>query len=141
MNVWNRILKYCLLALICFASISEFAIAQQIQFGANSKEITTDDQFELSVTLSGIRGGQVPQARFPSIKGLQAGMNSNSRSMINGNVSVTFSMSYFAPNPGKFEVPAFAYEFNGTKAESKAFTLTVKKGTGKRQSQPNNGVF
>jgi hypothetical protein len=141
MNVWNRLLKRCLLAFTAIMAIGGVAAAQQIQFGANAKEITTDDQFELSVTLSGIRGGQVPQARFPSIKGLQTGMNSTNQTIMNGNVSVTFSMSYLAPNPGKFEVPALSYEYNGTKAESKAFTLTVKKGTGKRQPQANNGAF
>lgn len=112
--------------------------AQQIQIGPNSKEITTDDQFVLSVTMSGIAGGSIPQARFPEIKGLQAGGTSTSQNWINGAASVTFSKSYFAPNPGKFTVPEMSYEFNGKVAKSPAFTLNVKKGSGKKQ-QANQG--
>ncbi|MFM2376204.1 MAG: hypothetical protein RLZZ165_1301 [Bacteroidota bacterium] len=110
--------------------------AQQIQIGVNAKEITTDDQFVLSVTLSGITGGQVPQPRFPEIKGLQMGGTSTSQSWVNGYASVTFSRTYFAPSAGKFVVPEVSYEFRGAVGKSPAFTLIVKKGTGRQQ--PNN---
>ncbi|MEY3444247.1 MAG: hypothetical protein RLZZ519_2528 [Bacteroidota bacterium] len=115
------------------------AFAQQIQISANAKEITTDDQFVLSVTMSGIAGGSIPQARFPEIKGLQPGGTSTSQNWVNGSASVTFSRSYFAPNAGKFNVPEMSYEFNGKVSKSQAFTLNVKKGTGRKQ-QANQGM-
>lgn len=115
--------------------------SQQIQIGPNAKEITTDDQFTLSVTLSGISGGQIPQPRFPDIKGLQTGMTSSSQNWINGAVSVTFSKSYIAPNPGKYAIPALSYSFKGINAEMPAFTLNVKKGTGRKQQQSQGGFF
>lgn len=114
--------------------------AQQIQIGPSAKEITTDDPFVLSVTLSGI-SGQVPQARFPEIPGLQMGGSSTSQNWINGVASFTFSRTYYAPNPGKFNVPAFSYTFKGVVATSPAFTLQVKKGTGKQQQQQGSGFF
>jgi hypothetical protein len=116
------------------------AFAQQIQIGPNAKEITTDDQFVLSVTLSGV-SGQIPNPRFPEIKGLQMGSTSTSQNWINGLASVTFSRSYYATNPGSYNVPAFSYEIKGTVAQSPAFTLSVKKGTGKPKQQQGGGFF
>jgi hypothetical protein len=113
--------------------------AQQIQISASSKEITTDDQLVLSVTMNGISGGSIPQARFPDIKGLQTGGTSTSQNWINGAASVTFSRTYFAPNPGKYNVPEISYEYNGKSSKLAAFTLNVKKGTGRKQQQ-NQGM-
>lgn len=116
-------------------------LSQQIQIGPNAREITTDDQFVITVNISGLSGGQIPQPRFPAIKGMQMGGTSTSQNWINGAVSVSFSNTYLVPEPGKYAIPAVSYSFKGGSAEMPAFTLNVKKGTGKRQQQSQGGFF
>ncbi len=113
--------------------------AQQAQISINATEITIDEAFVMSVTLSGISGGQVPQPNFPVIKGMQMGQQGIAQNSINGKVSVTFSRSYYAGAPGTYKVPSMSYEFKGAATKSKGLSLKVKKSDGKQQqNRPRN---
>jgi hypothetical protein len=134
MKKWGLALAVCCLT---FAAVP----AQQIKISHNADEITTDQQFTITVEVGGIRGGSVPMPAFPEVKGLQSAGTSNSQSWINGLASISFSKSYFAPEPGSYKIPAIGYGFNGVQQSSPAFVLTVKKGSGKQQAKANQNPF
>ncbi len=139
MNFTRAIVQVWVIALFLIMAIGSVA-AQQVSIGVNATEITTDQNLVVSVTLSGISGGQVPQPNFPEIRGMQAAGTSNSQNWVNGKVSVTFSRNYIASAAGSFKVPAITYEFKGAVGKLPATTITVKKGTGQRQGN-NQGGF
>lgn len=115
---------------------------QEIRFSINSDKLTTDEALQLSVEVSGMKGGgSVPMPNFPDVKGMQKAGTSNSQNWFNGVGSITISRTYFAPNPGTFKVPSFSYTYGGVTKSSPAYSVKVTKGTGKPQQNQQRSPF
>jgi hypothetical protein len=134
MTVLNRShLKSAYILVLLVLCMAGRAAAQQVQIGVNATEITTDQALVMSVTLSGVSAGQIPQPQFPEIKGMQAAGTSSSQNWVNGKASVSFSRNYITQTPGTYKVPAMSYTFKGATTQSQPITVKVTKGTGKPQ--------
>lgn len=129
-----------LCVLLCLASAGQVA-AQSVRIFPNKTELTTDENFVLSVEVRDSRGGHVPIPKWPEIPGFQAVGSSTSQNWVNGRVSVTFFRTYVPTKTGTSKVPAMTYKLKGKLHKNPAIRLKVKKGTGRRQQpQTRNPV-
>jgi hypothetical protein len=112
-------------------------MAQSVRIFPNQTELTTDDNFILSVEVRDHKGGHVPMPKWPEIPGFQAVGSSTNQQWVNGRVSVTFFRTYVPTQVGKFKVPAMSYKLKDQVHQNPEIKLTVKKGTGQRQ-QPQS---
>ncbi len=106
--------------------------------------IGLNQQFELSVELSGADANSAPQPEVPDLAKFASYVGSGTSTnmqLINGRMSVTkrYTHHFIATREGSFEIPAVTVVFKGKTFSSTPITVTVRSGgtTQPRQSNPS----
>lgn len=110
---------------------------QNVRMFTNANNITTDDNFVITVELNNA-SGQIPRPSFPEIQGFLRTGTSTQQSMGSAGYTVSFSQTYLPQKTGTFKIPKFKYSLGGNDHTYGPAKVTVTKGTGKRRS--NNGT-
>lgn len=119
--------------------------AQSFQTSINSRNITTDDAFELSFTYSGkdinsVSGFSAPT--FTDFKIVSGPNQSTSMQIINGAVSGQKSFSYYLQpiKAGKFTIGSASVTVSGQKLSTEPITIEVSKGSGKPKKDESSDI-
>lgn len=106
----------------------------------SQKEVTLNDQFQLTFTLNG-NGRNFQPPALNDFHVLMGPNQSTSMQIINGNISQSLSFSYYlqAKNPGTFKIGPAAIEAGGKRIQSNTITITVLKGAGNPQAGGGHG--
>ena len=121
---------------------SLFAQDLEINVYTNRTSIPLNEQFELSVELSGSDANSAPQPSAPAIDNFASYVGSGSSTnmqFINGRMSVskTYTHHYIAIESGKFTVPAVTVNYKGKEYSSKPFEIEILKSP--QQNPPIQG--
>jgi len=113
--------------------------AQDLKISAevNRTEIGLNQQFELTVELSGADAQRAPQPGLPDISGFAAFLGTSSSQniqLINGQMSVTksFSHHYVATKVGKFQIPPVTLDYKNNRYATEPIDIEIVAG----QSSP-----
>lgn len=124
------------------------ALAQKLEVGAyvNSTTIGLNQQFELTVQLSGSGANGAPQPPAPDLDTFASYVGtstSTSMQFINGKSSVTrsFTHHFIATKAGKFRIPAIIFSYAGKNYATKPIDISIVKGQARAQRrQPSRGT-
>lgn len=141
--------RIALLAGIAGCLIGMTAQAQELQINsyANRTTVSLNQQFELSVELSGEDANKAPKPSVPDLDAFASYVGSGSStnmSLVNGrmSVSVTYTHHYIATKEGKFTIPAISLSYKGKTFSSQPIEIEVVKAQSApsqpgRQASPN----
>jgi len=111
------------------------AAAQDLQISSyvNSSVIGLNQQFELSVELSGSDANSAPQPDVPNLDAFASYVGSGtstSMELINGRMSVskTYTHHFIATQAGTFEIPSVSVTYRGKTYTSDPIKVQVQKG-------------
>ncbi len=134
-------LKAKLLLFLCFAS--SFVLAQSSSFVAqvSKNKVAVGEVFQIAFTVNGA-GGNISLPNINADFNIAGGPNqSNSMSMVNGNISQSTTISIFiaAKKEGKFTIGAATCVSGNQKLETKPILIEVGKGATQQANTGNQG--
>ncbi|MFQ5772639.1 MAG: BatD family protein, partial [bacterium] len=138
---WNAFLIGIFLL---FGSNVLFAQNLAINAYVNRTQIGLDEQFELTVELTGSDANKAPQPDLPDIEDFAAFIGTSSSQniqIVNGQMSVSkiYTHIFVATKEGKFQIPPIRLEFKGNTYTSSAIPIEiVKSRTPSPQKKPSN---
>ncbi len=132
--------RYILLTVLLFWGATLFAQEGKFVASVNKTTVGTGEQFEVTFSVDGNADKYIP----PSFNGFQvlSGPNeSNSITSINGNTTVSISVSYIlmAPKEGEYTIGAASMVVNGHKLSTSPIKIKVVKGQPIRQNNTSQG--
>src|ERR1700704_2815465 len=139
-------IKYFILTLLLFCI--NFLFAQDVKFTASvsKNEVGAGEQFQIDFSVNGNADGFSPP-NFSGFQVLSGPNESTSMTSINGNTTVSTSLSYIlmAEKEGEFTIGPATATVNGHRLSTNAVKIKVIKGrpvpqNSQAQSVPNNSV-
>ena len=127
---------------LLFLFISSVTFSQTPSFIAqvSKNKVAVGEVFQIAFTINGA-GGNVSLPDLNKDFNIAGGPNqSNSMSMVNGNISQSTTISIFlaAKKEGKFTIGAASCVSGNSKLETKPFYIEVGKGATQQNTQPGN---
>lgn len=139
--MWKSVLSLFRVALLLlFWSPALFAQDLQINAHVSRNRVGINQQFDVTVELSGAAARQVGDPTLPNIEDFAAYLGSSSSQsvqIINGQMSVSRSITYSfqASSEGKFQIPAFLVNHKGKSYRSDPIQIEIVKSQ-PQQSRP-----
>jgi hypothetical protein len=139
-------IKYHILTLLLFCT--NFLFAQDVKFTASvsKNEVGAGEQFQIDFSVNGNADGFSPP-NFSGFQVLSGPNESTSMTSINGNTTVSTSLSYIlmAVKEGDFTIGPATATVNGHRLSTNAIKIKVVKGrpvpqNSQAQSVPNNSI-
>jgi hypothetical protein len=119
--------------------------AQDLQINAyvNNMQIPLNQQFELTVELTGSDANRAPQPELPNINAFASFLGTStslSTQIVNSQVSVSkiYSHHFVATREGRFQIPAIKLDYRGQTFTSAAIDIEIVKG--QAASPPSAGT-
>lgn len=124
--------------------LNQCLFAQDLDLNAfiSRTRIAKDQQFELTVELSGADANRAPQPALPEIEEFAAFIGTSSSmntQIVNGQISIskTYTHHFIAIKEGRFQIPPIKLEYKGKTFESDPILIEIVKGQPSSSSSPN----
>lgn len=145
-NAWIKIWMSGILSSILIFSFSSLSLAQNLELDAyvNRTTVGVNEQFELSVELSGSDANDAPQPAVPDLGDFATYLGSGSSTnmqIVNGQMSVSkiYTHHFMAVRDGKFQIPPIRLQFKGKEYTTDAIDIEVVKGQTRTTPPPTSG--
>ena len=121
--------------LLYFILSNSLAFSQDLEINAsvNRRSVGLNQQFELTVEISGPEANGAPQPPIPQIDEFASYLGSGSSTnmqIVNGRMSVIkiYSYHFIATKEGKFRIPPINMSFEGKTYSTEAINFEITKG-------------
>ncbi len=141
---FRRSVRHGLVLMLVLAStVPGFSQKFKVSAYVDRGSVGLNEQFELSIELSGSDANGAPQPAPPTLDKFASYLGSRTSTnmqFINGRMSVTatYSYTYLAHTVGKFQIPPIQYDYRGQRFSTDAIAIEVLKSPAAAQ-QPRQG--
>jgi hypothetical protein len=135
------VIRVKLLFMLCFGSSFVFAQSSSFVAQVSKNKVAVGEIFQIAFTVNGA-GGNISLPNINADFNIAGGPNqSNSMSMVNGNISQSTTISIFiaAKKEGKFTIGTATCVSGNQKLETKPIVIEVGKGASQQSSSSNQG--